>query len=342
MNRSPVLWLIEQEVVDLVSLEDAIEALEAGLVQEDGGGAKNVAKALSTWGDGNSMHSLGSIFVSKGYAGFKTWVKTKPGGAAIFALFNSNSGSLVAMIEAGALGQMRTAGVSGLATRWLSKIDAQDMALIGTGAQSLTQIAATAAVRPINRLRVFSPTPERRRAFIDKARTLFQFPIDESASVQEAVEGAEIVTCITRSSEPFLKAEFLSSGCHVNAVGAILPANAELEQDVFDRANLVVVDYLPNVKAASREFIERFQNGPGNWDDIKSLGKVIAEGRQRAPGVDVSLFKALGMGLSDLSIAVMVYERACQAGIGKSLPPPVRAKPRWGASREGNLVGVDA
>lgn len=330
MSRSPILWLTEQDVVDLVSLEDAIEALEAGLVQEETGQAKNVAKALGTWGDGSSMHSLGSVFTTQGFAGFKTWVNTKAGATAVLALFNSDNGSLIAMIEAGALGQMRTSGVSGLATRWLSSIDACDMTLLGTGRQSLTQIAAIAAVRPLSRLRIFSPTPERRKAFVEKARLLFPFDIEESTRVEEAVEGAQIVTCVTRAREPFLKAAFLSPGCHLNAVGAILPGNAEFEQDVFDRADSIVVDYLPNVKKASREFIERFETGSGCWGDVKSLGKVIAEGKPRLPSTDISLFKALGMGLSDLSIAVMVYTRACEQGKGKSIPAPIKTMPRWG------------
>lgn len=334
MDRSPILWLTEQNVVDLVSLEDAIEALEIGLVQEETGQAKNVAKALGTWGDGSSMHSLGSVFTTQGFAGFKTWVNTKAGATAVLALFNSDNGGLVAMIEAGALGQMRTSGVSGLATRWLSGIDACDMALLGTGRQSLTQIAAIAAVRPLSRLRIFSPTSESRQAFVEKARLLFPFEIEESTSVEEAVEGAQIVTCVTRAREPFLKAAFLSPGCHVNAIGAILPGNAEFEQDIFDRADSIVVDYLPNVKKASREFIERFETGSGCWTDVKSLGKVIAEGKPRLPTTDISLFKALGMGLSDLSIAVMVYARACEQGKGKSIPAPIKTTPRWGKVKE--------
>ncbi len=258
MSDQPLIWITEAEVVELVDLEEAIEALERGLAMEGAGAAKNVAKALGTWGDGSSMHSLGSMFPEAGYVGFKSWANTKRGATAIYSLFDANNGALLAMIEAGALGQLRTSAISGVATRWLAQPDAGDMALIGTGAQSITQIAAVAAVRSLRRLRVFSPTEQKRRDFVARARAVFSFPVEESASVEAAVADADIVTLVTRAREPFLNASHLARGTHLNAVGAILPQNAEFTQDVFGRAGPVVVDHLPNVQLASREFIDHY------------------------------------------------------------------------------------
>jgi ornithine cyclodeaminase len=162
MNDRPLIWITEAEVVELVDLEEAIDALEHGLALEGAGEAKNVAKALGTWGDGSSMHSLGSMFPQAGFVGFKSWANTKRGATAVFSLFDANNGALLAIIEAGALGQLRTSAISGVATRWLARADAADMALIGTGVQAMTQIASVAAVRPLKRLRVFGPTEEKR------------------------------------------------------------------------------------------------------------------------------------------------------------------------------------
>ena len=178
MSDAKLIWITEAEVVELVDLEEAIEALERGLAMEGAGAARNVAKALGTWGDGSSMHSLGSMFPEAGFAGFKSWVNTKRGATAIYSLFDANDGSLLAMIEARALGQLRTSAISGVATRWLATPDAGDMALIGTGHQSITQIAAVAAVRNLRRLRIFSPTAEKRREFTARARALFDSTTD--------------------------------------------------------------------------------------------------------------------------------------------------------------------
>lgn len=326
----PVLWLTEQDVVSLVSLDDAIVALER--IAADAG-AFNVPKALAGYDDGSSMHALGSAAPALGYAGFKTWIHTKRGATAVYALFDSRVGGVRAVLEAGALGQLRTSAMTGLGTRWQAPEDADDMALVGTGYQALTQVAAVDAVRPLRRVRVFSPTPQKRRDFVVLLRGRVDAEVTEAASVEEATVGAPIVTLVTRAKEPFLSVSMLARGAHLNAVGAILPANAEFHQDVFERVGSIVVDDVPNVQKASSELIERF-SGERGWGAVRSIGEVIRSGRPARPeGGDVSLFKSVGMGLSDLAVATMVYERARERGLGRSIPAPVRAVPTWKRDR---------
>lgn len=325
----PALWLTEQDIVSLITLDDAIEGLEHGLRALGEAKGFNVPKALGGWADGSSMHSLGSALPGLGYAGFKSWVNTKRGATAIFTMFDSNNGALVAVMEAAALGQLRTSAMTGVGTKWLAPRDASEMALIGTGAQSITQIAVINAVRPLQRLRVFSPTPEKRKAFIANARGKFGFEIVEADSAQAAADGAPVVTVVTRATEPFLTANMLAKGAHLNAVGAILPANAEFAQDVFARAGIVAVDDLPNVQKSSREFIDYYEKGGRGWASVRGIADVIAKGDGRPAGCDISLFKAVGMGISDLSMAIMALDRARAKGLGRSMPHPVRAIPTW-------------
>ena len=333
-----VLWITSPEVAQLVSLEDAIEALETGLAMQGRGEAKNVTKALGTWGDGSSMHALGSMFPNDGYVGFKTWANTKLGANAIFELFDSNSGQLLAIIESALLGQLRTSSISGLATRWLAKPEADEMALIGTGHSALMQAVAIAAVRPLKRLRVYSPTAANRKAFVENAASLFAFDVVDAPTVRDATRGAGIVTIMTRAREPFFSAADLDSGSHLNAVGAILPKFGEFHQDVFDRAAIVVVDSIDNAKLASFEFRKRYDGGGGSWDDVQELCNVIAAKTTRPANADITLFKALGMGISDLSVAKMVYERAKAQGIGREIPKAVRAQARWRSGRKPTAV----
>lgn len=330
----PMLWLTEQEVVALVGLDDAIDALERGLLSLGQGHAFNVPKALGGWGDGSSMHSLGSGAPEMGYVGFKNWVHTKRGANALFTLFNAADGTIAAVIEAAALGQLRTAAMTGVGTRWLAQPGADDLALIGTGMQSITQVAAIHAVRPLRRVRVWSPTADKRRAFVEKLAAQFEFKVEEAATLEAATRDASIVTLVTRAKDPFLTASMLAPGTHLNAVGAILPANAEFAQNVFARVGLIAVDDVPNVKRASREFIERFGGESGDWSLVRPISDVIAQGAGRPATCDISLFKAMGMGLSDLSVAVMVLERARAQGSGRPLPHPVRAMPRFSSIAE--------
>jgi ornithine cyclodeaminase len=104
--------------------------------------------------------------------GTKTWTHTEGGANPLLILFDAANGQLVAVIEAFALGQLRTAAISGLATRWLAAPDAAEMALVGAGKQALAQVAAVAAVRKLGRVRVASRNPENAAAFAKRAAQL--------------------------------------------------------------------------------------------------------------------------------------------------------------------------
>jgi ornithine cyclodeaminase/alanine dehydrogenase-like protein (mu-crystallin family) len=331
MNEQ-ALWLSERDVTSLVSLDDAIIALEAGVRALGSGQGQNVPKALGSFGDACAMHSLGSALPAAGFCGFKNWVHTKSGARALFLLFNTQ-GSLVAIMEAGALGQLRTAAMTGLGTKWLAPERAEDMAIIGSGRQSITQVAAVNTVRPLKRIRVWSPTPAKRGAFAAEIRNRFDAEVLEADTLEQALEGAPVVTLVTRAQEPFVSAAMLAKGAHVNAVGAILPANAEFHQDVFARAGSIAVDDLANTQKASREFIEHFD--ARGWQPVQTLGDVIANGVKRSGPGDLTLFKAMGMGISDLSVAILAYQRAGAAGLGRQidLSEGASAPIRWASSQ---------
>lgn len=324
-----IRYLTEFDVVSLVDLNDAVEALEQTCAQQGGDETVEIAKALATYADGSSLHALGSANLVANIGGFKTWVNTKRGACAVMTVFDIHSGRLLAMIEAGALGQLRTAAISGVATRWMAQTTDGEMALIGTGRQAMLQIAAVAAVSKLRRLRVYSPTQAKRTAFAAAARTRFPFPVIASDTLEEAVRDVPIVTLVTRAAAPFLHAAMLARGAHLNAVGAILPGNAEFAQDVFARAGLIAVDNLGGVQRNSREFIDRFGAATSDWSGIHTLGSLIRGDVMRPDGCDLTLFKAMGMGLSDLAIAGLVIQRADARNIGIEFADPRSAAPRW-------------
>lgn len=327
-SRGPLVWLTEAEVASLVDLNDAMAALRVGLVEEAEGRARTVDKALGVW-PGGAMHALGSLSPRLHYAGFKTWVHTDRGATAIFSLFDTRDGRLLAVLEAATLGQIRTSAISGLAADMLAAPDAREMALVGTGAQALTQVAAVSAVRPLGRLRVFSPTPEKRAAFVERARDHFDFEVMDCATLADAVDGAPIVTLITRAAQPFLDAELLAPGILLIAAGAILPANAECLPSVLARTTSVFVDSLGNAQRNSRELREHFGTGPEGWESVHTLGALLSGKAALPEGGDITLFKPMGTGLSDLSVAIMAYERAMERGVGRAIDQPVRVLPRW-------------
>jgi alanine dehydrogenase len=319
------LWLTEADVTGLMNLDEAILALEAGLTEEREGQAINMTKTHAIWGEGDTLHAIGAVFPRLGWFGTKTWGHTRQGATPIFLLWEAATGHLAAVIEAFALGQMRSGGISGVATRCLADPAADELAVIGSGKQALTQVAAVALVRQLKRVRIFSPTVANRSAFAERLRREdFGFEVVEAGDVAEAVLDAPIVTTVTRAREPFLEAAMVAPGAHVNAVGAITPERRELAPSLLARCGLMAIDNPADSRLAS-ELANAF---PGKESTIRLADLVGRPRPALAPGGDLTIFKTLGMGISDLSLAVELLRRARAARLGRSFPHPVRAAPR--------------
>lgn len=336
------LWISEADVTALLDMETAMAALEQGLRLEARGEATNMTKTHVAWSGGN-LHAIGASFTGAGLAapapggspapggivGTKTWAYTPRGSTPLLILFDGASGALVAVIEAFALGQLRTASASGVATRRLARPEAQTVAIIGTGEQALPQLAAVMAVRPIASVHVFGRDPARRAAFLTRVEDALGVRAVPADSVAAAVDGAEILTLVTRATEPFLRSAMVARGAHVNAVGAITPERAEFEPEMLERCDPIVADNVDQTKRLSREFISYFQQGSRPWSAVTPLSALVAASKNRPQDCDLTLFKAMGMGISDLSLGIQCYRRAAEQGLGRPIPHPRRSPIRF-------------
>jgi ornithine cyclodeaminase len=324
---SDPLWITESDVTAAMRLPEAITALETALALEAAGTARNMAKTHQIWGGHHTLHAIGAVVEGAHIVGTKTWAHTAGGATPLVTLWNSDTGKLEAIIEAFALGQMRTGAISGLATARMAAADADDFAIVGTGKQALSQVAAVAAARALKRIRVFSPTPDNRRAFMGRLEKLFPaVELVEAASVEEAVKDAPIITLVTRARTPVLTAAMIAKGTHLNAVGAITPEREEFTQDLFERTSTIAVDSVDSVKALSAEFQKRF--GAGDWSAVRPLSELVAAKAVRGSGADITLFKAMGMGLSDLALGIEIAKRVRANGGGRPFAHPNPAQPR--------------
>jgi len=323
-------WISESDVVELIDLADAIEVLSRGLVEEAAGTARNMEKTAAHWAASSNMHAIGAVFEHADVFGTKTWGNTPAGSTPLLILWHATTAKLLAIIEARALGQMRTAAMSGIATKWMSDQRADDLAIIGSGKQALTQVAAIAAVRRLRRVRVFSPTAEKRSAFAEKLRSTFPgIEVRTADDAARATAGASIITLITRAREPVIDASMVTRGAHVNAAGAITTERREFAQDLFPRATLVAVDTLPATRSLSAEFIDWYDGQRrGDWTSVQRICDIVAAGRPRPAHADISLFKPMGMGISDVSLGIELLRRAEASATGRAIPPPGLAIPR--------------
>jgi ornithine cyclodeaminase len=231
--------------------------------------------------------------------------------------FEDTNGRLLAIIDASSVTAIRTAAVSGLATRLLAREDATELAILGTGVQAMTHVEAMLAVRPSRRVRLWSRSPERRVAFVEWAQKRFGVEIEGCRTAEQAARGAQIICTTTASREPVLAGEWLWPGTHVNAVGASLRSARELDTDAVVRSSLFV-DRRESAMNEAGDFLIPRDEGAIDETHIRGeIGDIVLgklQGRERDD--EITLFKSLGLAVEDIASAKLIYERAKATGAG--------------------------
>jgi ornithine cyclodeaminase/alanine dehydrogenase-like protein (mu-crystallin family)/gentisate 1,2-dioxygenase len=328
VSKSEFLWISEADVVEMMDIGDAIRAVESGLAAEARGEASNMDKTHVSW-DGGTLHAIGAKL--PGIAGTKTWAYTTGGATPLLIVYDSANGAIKAIIESRVLGQIRTGAISGVATRALAAPDADEMAIIGTGRQALPQVAAVAAVRPLRGVRVWGRTREHAREVAAGIEKELEIRAEVSPSVAAAVKGARIITTATRSREPFLTADMVAPGTHINAIGAIIPTGSELSSDLVKRCDPIFADSISQARKLARELIDAFDESA--WKRVRPLSDLFGGAPPRSPA-HITLLKSLGIGIADLAIGSELLRIARERGLGRLMPHPRRAEPRLRAGSQ--------
>lgn len=232
-------------------------------------------------------------------------------------LFEAGRGRLLAIIDATSVTAVRTAAVSGLATRLLAREDAGDLALVGSGVQARTHLEAMLAVRKIRRVRVASKTLARAKSFAEREGKRHGIAIVPCASVEEAVSGADLVCTVTSSREPVLRGEWLSPGAHVNAVGSSVATAREVDTAAVVRSRLFVDQRESALKEAGDFLIARGEGAVTDLHIRGELGELLNGGVPgRTSPSDVTLFKSVGLAIEDVAAAQHIYSKARGSGFG--------------------------
>jgi len=310
------LYLKEDDVRQLVSVSEAVAALEAAFnAQAAGAAVSNPRQRLRM--SGAMLHLMAAQI--PGYFGYKAYTTTASRTQFLFFLFDAHTTELLAVMEADALGQIRTGAATGLATRLLSSSDAAEAILFGAGWQAESQLLGMAAVRDLKRVWIVNRNPERARAFIERMQPLVRAELAPAAAADTAVETSQIVTTITSSREPVLKGEWLQPGCHINAAGGNSLLRRELDDRAVLRARTIVVDSVEQAKIEAGEFTGVIESGKRHWQDFVELRELLAGRSGRTDPGDITLFKSLGLALEDVAVGALVYERALERGVGQRM-----------------------
>jgi ornithine cyclodeaminase/alanine dehydrogenase-like protein (mu-crystallin family) len=219
---------------------------------------------------------------------------------AVYLLFDAETQAPKLLVEGSALTALRTAAVSGLATRLLARPDARSLVMFGAGVQARAHLDAMASVRPIARLTVVSRTRERAAELVAVAEA---GGIAASVGDPEAAAGADIVCTCTTASEPLFDGAILRVGTHVNAVGAYRPDTRELDTETIRRAR-VVVETRESAWDEAGDLVIPLREGAITREHVVADLQEMVRGKEVRRGPDdVTVFKSVGLAFEDLAVA---------------------------------------
>ncbi len=314
------LFLKEQEVAQLLPMAECVAVLEEAFTHAAAGQAEIKPRARIRMPNG-FFHFMAAADAGHSVFGYKAYPSFAAGGKMLVMLYDYETGKLLACLEAGRLGQIRTGAATGLATKYMARANAATVGLIGTGFQARTQLEAVCAVRNIQQARVYSRHPEKRDAFAREMSERLNLEVVAADSAQACVADADIVVTITSARDPVLQGEWLAPGAQINAAGGNHWMRREIDEAAVTRAEVIVVDDLEQAKVECGDLIWPEARGAFRWDMARELRDVVAGRVQGRPSQQsITLFESMGVALEDIAAAQLVYRKAREQGIGLELP----------------------
>ena len=314
-----IRYITEAQVASVVGMPDALAAVDHACRELAAGRAQNSPRARVRDGEaGAILHVLPATLDHR--LGYKAYTSAKRG-AKFWVHLYAATGEWLAIIEADRLGQLRTGAASGIASRALAREDATTLGVIGTGYQARTQIAAVCAVRPIDRIVVFGRDEDRRKTFVSAVQQELGIDVLAASTAREAIESADIVVTMTGSNDPVFDGRWLRPGTHVNAAGSNRLWAREIDAETVRRADIVAAEDLTQLRIESGDLAEAVKDGVFAWERATRLADIVAgTSPTRTNEKQITLFESLGIGLWDVALASIVYDRCTENGFGSELP----------------------
>jgi len=231
-------------------------------------------------------------------------------------LLDAATGALVALLDGRFITEMRTGAVTAVSVDLLARRDAARLAILGSGVQARSHLAAMAVVRPPSSVTIWSRDPAHAARFASDAAGMVSCPVRTAATVREAMRGAEIVVAVTAAREPITDAAWLEPGMHLCAVGSSTADMRELDAETVARCR-VFVDARASAEVEAGDLIMAQRAGRFDFGGIVAeLGEVAAGAPGRRSDDEITLFKSLGLAVEDVVTARLAVARARQLGVG--------------------------
>lgn len=316
------------EIRELLPMADCIDLMRRTMIAVSEGRAEiPLRTVIKMPGDIGMMGNMGGFLADPECYGVKI-VSLSPRNVGtaysshlgIVLLFETAHGRPVAILDAGEITAIRTAAASALATDLLARPDAGNLAILGTGEQAVSHLEAMQCVRPLRRVRAWSPNFASAERFSQEQSERTGLMVEPVANVGDCVAGADIICTVSKARDPVLFGADVGPGTHVNLVGSSIVTTAEADVSLVTKVRYFVDLRLSAINEAG-ELRRAIDSGKIGLNHL--LGEIgeVANGSLagRTSPKDITLYKSLGIAAQDLAAAHLVHERACARGIGQKV-----------------------
>jgi alanine dehydrogenase len=242
-------------------------------------------------------------------------------------LYSSKTGELLSIIHDGFLQKFRVAGTAAIGTKYLARKNSRIMGLIGTGWQAQAQVLCQPAVRNLEKIKVYSPTPGNSEAFAKRWEVEAGVEIVPAASAQEAVKGSDFIITATNAPEAVVKADWLEPGQFITGV-----KDVELEMAGWEKCDVLAVNRkgafwqryaiggVEVIPEQGRDLIGKESNKI-DWGKVPLLGDVmLGKHPGRTSDKQITGMILAGDGVQFTAVGARLYKLCKERGLGVDLP----------------------
>lgn len=239
--------------------------------------------------------------------------KGYPSHQGVVILFDANNGQPLMIFDASEITAIRTAATSALATKLLSREDAELLSIIGSGEQAERHIESILLVRRISQVNIWSRNEKNATSLANKISGRYNIQIIVHENPQEAVRGADIICTVTSSPQPVVSGDWIDKGTHINAVGSSTPGTRELDTKALLKSKLYT-DCYESILNEAGDFLIPKKEGMITDSHIRGdLGEVLLGTRKgRGDKDEITLFKSLGIASEDIFSCWYIYKKLNQ------------------------------
>lgn len=305
-------------VDDLLDYPGCIEAMRRAMIALSNGERPQPLRQIFTVGESEMFGTMPgelqalSTFGAKLVSVFSD--PDRPGRTrhqGVVVAYDGVTGAVSCIADAEPVTKIRTACATAVATDALARVDADVLAVFGSGVQAEAHLRALPLVRRFREILLWGRSAAKTRELAEEMGALLGQAVTAIADGREAAERADVICTVTSSTEPVLLNEWVKPGAHINLVGSSYLGPVEVDNALVARARYIA-DYRPGVLAQAAELAAA--RDAGIVDDshvVGEIGEVLA-GRIRGREDDrqVTMYKSLGHVAQDLAAAAYLRERA--------------------------------